>query len=50
MADLEHGDCVILDLRMLPGMTGEDVFGELRKRQSPFVVLVLSGDEPMAPA
>ena len=50
MADLEHGGCVILDLRMLPGMTGEDVFGELRKRQSPFVVLVLSGDEPMAPA
>ena len=42
-ADLERGGCVILDLRMSPGMSGEDVFDELLRRQSPLVVLFLSG-------
>ena len=42
-ADLLRGGCVILDLRMSPGMGGEEVFDELLKRQSPLVVLFLSG-------
>lgn len=35
--------CVLLDLRMDPGMNGLQVFEELRKRGSPLVVIFLSG-------
>ena len=35
--------CVLLDLRMDPGMNGLQVFDELRKRGSPLVVVFLSG-------
>jgi FixJ family two-component response regulator len=41
-ADLQHGGCVILDLRM-DGMNGLEVFDELRRRNSPLVVIFLSG-------
>lgn len=48
-ADLQRGGCVILDLRMR-GLSGLQVFDELRARASPLVVLFLSGhgDIPMA--
>lgn len=49
-ADLERGGCVILDLRMSPGLGGEDVFDELLRRQSPLVVLFLSGHGTIAMA
>ena len=35
--------CVLLDLRMDPGMNGLQVFDEMRKRGSPSVVIFLSG-------
>ena len=35
--------CVLLDLRMDPGMNGLQVFDEMRKRGSPPVVIFLSG-------
>lgn len=40
--DLKRAGCVILDLRM-GGMSGLQVFEQLRARQSPMVVLFLSG-------
>lgn len=40
--DLKRAGCVILDLRM-GGMSGLQVFEQLRVRQSPMVVLFLSG-------
>ena len=40
---LNQGGCVLLDLRMEPGMSGLQVFDELRKRDSPLVVVFLSG-------
>jgi len=47
--DLKRAGCVILDLRM-DGMSGLQVFEQLRARHSPVVVLFLSGhgDIPMA--
>jgi two-component system, LuxR family, response regulator TtrR len=41
-AQLQHGGCVILDLRM-DGMNGLEVFDELRRRDSPLVVIFMSG-------
>ena len=41
---LNHGGCVLLDLRMEPGMSGLQVFDELRARGSPLVVVFLSGN------
>ncbi|MDY7578274.1 response regulator [Herbaspirillum sp. RTI4] len=41
-ADLERCGCVILDLRMV-GISGLQVFDALRQRNSPLVVLFLSG-------
>jgi FixJ family two-component response regulator len=48
-ADLKRAGCVILDLRM-EGMSGLQVFEQLRTRQSAMVVLFLSGhgDIPIA--
>lgn len=40
---MNQGGCVLLDLRMEPGMSGLQVFDELRKRGSPVVVIFLSG-------
>jgi FixJ family two-component response regulator len=40
---VQQGGCVLLDLRMEPGMNGLQVFDELRKRGSPLVVVFLSG-------
>lgn len=40
---LNQGGCVLLDLRMDPGISGLQVFDELRKRGSPLVVIFLSG-------
>ena len=41
-AELDKGGCVILD-RLMDGMSGLDVFHQLRQRRSPLVVLFLSG-------
>lgn len=43
------GGCVLLDLRMV-GMSGLQVFDELRLRSSPLVVLFLSGNGDIATA
>ena len=40
---LNQGGCVLLDLRMTPGMSGLQVFDALRKQDSPLVVIFLSG-------
>ena len=40
---LDQGGCVLLDLRMEPGISGLEVFEELRRRGSPVVVIFLSG-------
>jgi two-component system, LuxR family, response regulator TtrR len=48
-ADLRKEGCVILDLRM-DGMSGLQVFEELRRRASPLVVLFLSGHGDIATA
>lgn len=45
----QDGGCVILDLRMV-GMSGLQVFDELRLRSSPLVVLFLSGNGDIATA
>jgi FixJ family two-component response regulator len=45
----QAGGCVILDLRM-PGMSGLQVFDELRVRSSALVVLFLSGNGDIATA
>jgi two-component system response regulator TtrR len=48
-AKLQEGGCVILDLRM-NGMSGLQVFDELRLRSSTLVVLFLSGNGDIATA
>lgn len=48
-AKLHEGGCVILDLRM-NGMSGLQVFDELRLRSSPLVVLFLSGNGDISTA
>jgi two-component system, LuxR family, response regulator TtrR len=45
----QDGGCVILDLRMV-GMSGLQVFDELRLRSSPLVVLFLSGNGDISTA
>ena len=45
----QDGGCVILDLRMA-GMSGLQVFDELRSRSSPLAVLFLSGNGDIATA
>jgi FixJ family two-component response regulator len=42
-AKAQMGGCVLLDLRMDPGMSGLQVFDELRRRDSPLAVVFLSG-------
>ena len=41
--DLTEPGCVILDVRMPPGISGIQVFDELQKQASPLVVILLSG-------
>jgi two-component system response regulator TtrR len=41
--DAQQCGCVILDLRMDPGMSGIEVFDQLVARRSPLVVVFLSG-------
>ncbi len=41
-AALQQCGCVVLDLRMEPGMSGLQVFDVLRQRKSPLLVLFLS--------
>jgi FixJ family two-component response regulator len=49
-ADVSRAGCVILDLRMDPGMSGLQVFETLHTRKSPLITLFLSahGDISMA--
>ena len=42
-ADLNRGGCAVVDLEMDPGMSGLQVFDALLQRESPIVVLFLSG-------
>lgn len=42
-AKVQVGGCVLLDLRMDPGMSGLQVFDELRRRDSPLAVVFMSG-------
>jgi FixJ family two-component response regulator len=42
-AKAREGGCVLLDLRMDPGMNGLRVFDELRRRDSPLAVVFMSG-------
>lgn len=48
--DAQQCGCVILDLRMEPGLSGVEVFEQLRARRSPLVVLFLSGHGDIATA
>jgi FixJ family two-component response regulator len=42
-ADIQSCGCLILDLDMDPGMSGQRVFEEMKKLDSPLVVILLSG-------
>jgi FixJ family two-component response regulator len=42
-ADIQSCGCLILDLDMDPGMSGQRVFEEMKKLDSPLVVMLLSG-------
>ena len=42
-ADVQSCGCVLLDIDMDPGMSGLNVFDELRSIGSPLVVILLSG-------